>query len=36
MSDAQDRDCHPNYELVYYAESGEVIYDFRKKKEDAK
>lgn len=22
-------ECHPNYELVYYAEDGSVLYDFK-------
>lgn len=26
--------CHPNYELIYFGDNGEVIYDFRKKKEE--
>lgn len=25
--------CHPNYELIYFTENGEILYDFRKQKE---
>lgn len=27
--------CHPNYELVYYGEHGNVLYDFRKLNKEA-
>lgn len=25
--------CHPNYEMIYFSDNGEILYDFSKKKE---